>query len=87
MRGKLDWEDELIMVYRHEIRRNPDVERLHIRISQEIAQEIQDSRRLPDDFDHTFCTATWQGIPMRIDWTLKPGCFVFEEGEDNDRQT
>ena len=80
MRDPLEWEKEMRKVYRHERLRKGHGS-WHVRISKEIAMEIQDARVCPVNIDITTTNLTWQGLPMRIDWTLNPGCFVFDEGE------
>jgi hypothetical protein len=80
MRDKLEWEKEMRMVYRHHICRSRHTS-WHIRISKEIALEIENYSASRINIDVSRNDLTWQGMPMRVDPTLAPGCFVFDEGE------
>jgi hypothetical protein len=83
-RDELEWEKELVTVVRHVMRRRGDRfcngDGLRLRVSDEMSMEIQSS---PYHRNVTVSTRdiTWQGIPMRVDHKLPPGCFVFEEGD------
>jgi hypothetical protein len=84
MRGELEWEKELVAVARHVmIKRGQkfcDGAGLRLRVSHQMLMEIQTSRFMKDIYITTR-DMTWQGIPMRVDHTLPPGCFIFEEGD------
>jgi hypothetical protein len=89
MRGELEWERELVEVARHTMRKRGNKycngKGLRLRVSYEMSMEIQASPRCNNIYV-SIRDLTWQGIPMRVDHTLAPGCFVFEEGDfdDND---
>lgn len=86
-RGEFEWEHELVTVARHVMRKRGGTHcngsGLRLRVSDEMSMEIQSS-----PYHHNVNVSTkditWQGIPMRVDHKLPPGCFVFEEGEFDD---
>ena len=82
--GEWDWEVDLRTAYRHLMRRCPTHLTPRLRVSYELAMQIQDSPRAHFQIEISKNDTTWQGIPMRIDHTLPPGCFIFDEGEKND---
>jgi hypothetical protein len=53
-----------------------------LRVSSSLALEIQNSPNLIQ-IEIASGSVTWQGIPIRLDATLPPGCFIFDEGEPN----
>lgn len=84
-REKLVWEDMIRRVYRHEMRRRThEPYKWHLRISNELAMEIQASKNWGVNINIGMQLTTWQGIPMIVDHDLPPGCFRFEEGERNE---
>ena len=89
MRKRPQWEDDLRRVYRREIRkrtssRAPDG--WHIAVSDEFGMEIQESKNWGVHINIGKQLTTWQGIPLVVDHDLPPGCFVFREGERNERR-
>ena len=83
--GPWDWEKDVRAAYRHWAHRNLGKHGVPVilRVSNELAMEIQNSPRMTEQIEITKGHTTWQGIPMRVDATLPPGCFIFDEGEDN----
>jgi hypothetical protein len=80
MRGELEWEKELVQVARHVVRRRGDrYEGLRLRVSYKMLMEIRSSP-YHNNINISVRDLTWQGIPMRVDHSLPPGCFIFEEG-------
>ncbi len=83
-RGEFEWERELVTVARHVMRKRGDKyctgDNLHLRVSHQMAMEIKASP-YHNNVNVSTMNITWQGIPMRVDHTLPPGCFIFEEGE------
>ena len=85
MRGEWDWEVDVRAAWRHRgWRRRPKTitDMVTLRVSSSLAMEIQNSRRIIQ-IEISKGGITWQGIPMCVDPTLPPGCFIFEEGEEN----
>ena len=84
MRDEFEWEKELVTVYQHVMRRRGGFsERLRLRVSVSMSMEIHSSRYRTAHLRSFENNQTWQGIPMRVDNSLPPGCFVFEEIEND----
>ena len=88
MRDDLEWEKELVQVARHVMMKRGDKfcngDGLRLRVSHEMSMEMQSSPNAYHYLRISTRNLSWQGIPMRVDHTLPPGCFVFEEGEFDD---
>ena len=81
MRDEFEWEKDVRAVYRHEMRRH-NTTSLRLRVSYELAMEIQNDIHWGLHYiDLSKNDTTWQGIPVRLDAKLPPGCFIFDEGE------
>ncbi len=83
------WEKEIREVYHHLQLRVAPIRRLHstlvLYVSYELAMEIQNTPyQLKHNIKISTNDITWQGIPIRLNARLNPGCFIFDEGDTDE---
>ena len=86
MRDEWAWEKDIRRAWRHRgwhgISKVPNP-KVTLRVSPELGHDIQQHNNITINIDISKNGVTWQGIPLRLDASLPPGCFIFDEGESN----